>query len=221
MTVKIILEKRGKQIPPKQDKTAVIVVGRFQPPTLGHATLINAAKKAWRDGKYDAVIVFIVAGKETGKDKKRNPLSGESRQYYLEHSSYSKGLRFAVVGSAFDAFIKCRELGFEPMAVVGGKFVEGEKEENRAEGYKNLLDKYFKDENDEPIEHKAIVLERNQHSDGVAGISGSTVRAAVLADRYDDFRDMVAVTSDKVAKKMFNELKDAMTKKEEKEKKDD
>lgn len=215
MPVKIILEKKGKAIPPKQDKTAVIVVGRFQPPTLGHATLINAAKKAWRDNKYDAVIVFIVEGKETSKDKKRNPLSGESREYYLRHSSYSKGLRFAVVSSAFDAFIKCRELGYEPMCVVGGKFVEGEKEENRAEGYKKLLDKYFKDENDEPIDHKAIVLERNQHSDGVAGISGSTVRAAVLNDRFEDFKDMVAITSEKVVKKMFNEIKDALTKKEE------
>lgn len=214
MTVKIILEKRGKAIPPKQDKTAVIVIGRFQPPTKGHSLLMNAAKKAWRDGKYDAVIVFVVEGKETSKDTKRNPLSGDARQYYLEHSSYSKGLRFAVVGSAFDAFIKCRELGFEPMAVVGGKFVEGEKEENRAEGYKNLLDKYFKDENDEPIDHKAIVLERNQHSDGVSGISGSTVRAAVMADRYEDFAEMVALPSEKLIKKMWNDLKDSLVKKD-------
>lgn len=217
MPVKIILEKKGKAIPPMQNKTAAIVIGRFQPPTLGHATLINAAKKAWRENKYDAVIVFIVEGKETSKNKKKNPLSGESREFYLKHSSFSKGLKFAVVGSAFDAFIKCRELGYEPMCVVGGKFVEGEKEENRAEGYKALLDKYFKDNDGEPIEHKAVVLERNQHSDGVAGISGSTVRAAVLADRYDDFADMVALTSDKLIKRMFNELKDALTKKEEDE----
>lgn len=211
MTVKIILEKKGKAIPTQQQQTAVVVIGRFQPPTLGHATLINAAKKAWREGKYDAVIVFIVEGKETSKDKKHNPLPGESRKFYLKHSSYSKGLKFAVVGSAFDAFIKCRELGYEPMCVVGGKFVEGEKEENRAEGYKKMLDKYFKTPDGDAIEHKAVVLERNQHSDGIAGISGSTVRAAVLADRFDDFAEMVAVTSEKLVKRMYDELKDALT----------
>jgi cytidyltransferase-like protein len=217
MPIKIILEKKGKAIPSKQNKTAVVIIGRFQPPTLGHGALINAAKKAWREGKYDAVILFIVEGKETSKDKKHNPLTGEQRMFYLKHSSYSKGLKFSVVGSAFDAFIRCRELGYEPMCVVGGKFVEGEKEENRAEGYKALLDKYFKDENDDQIEHKAVVLERNQHSDGVASISGSTVRAAVLADRFDDFKDMVAITSEKLVKRMFNDIKDALTKKKEKE----
>jgi cytidyltransferase-like protein len=214
MTVKIILEKKGKAIPTKQEKTAVVIIGRFQPPTLGHATLINAAKKAWRENKYDAVIVFIVEGKETSKDKKHNPLTGEQREYFLKHSTYSKGLRFAVVGSAFDAFIKCRELGFEPMCVVGGKFVEGEKEENRAEGYKKMLDKYFKDEDGEPIEHKAVVLERSQNGEGVQSISGTTVRAAVLADRYHDFAEMVATSSEKVTKKMFAELKAALTAKE-------
>jgi FAD synthase len=217
MPIQIILENRGKPIPPKQDKSAVIVVGRFQPPTKGHAKLMDAAKKAWREGKYDAIIVFIVEGKETSKDKKKNPLTGASRAYYLKHSTFSKGLKFVVVGSAFDAFIRCRELGYEPTCVVGGKFVKGEKEENRAEGYKKLLDKYFKDENGDAIDHKAITLTRNQHSDGIDGISGSTVRAAVLADRYEDFEDMVDLETEKLTKKMFNELKDALTKKKDKE----
>lgn len=215
MPTKIILEKKnGKPIPPKQEKSAVIVVGRFQPPTLGHSKLINEAKKAWREGKYDTIIVFIVEGKETSKDKKQNPLSGKSRAYYLKHSKFSKGLQFAVVGSAFDAFIRCRELGFEPMCVVGGKFVKGETEENRAEGYKKLLDKYFKDENGDEIDHKAITLERNQHSEGIDGISGSTVRAAVLADRFEDFCDMVGLETEKLERKMFDELKKALTEKE-------
>lgn len=217
MTVKIILEKKGKAIPQQQTKTAVVVIGRFQPPTLGHASLINAAKKAWRTGKYDAVIVFIVEGKETSKDKKHNPLSGASREFYLQHSSYSKGLKFAVVGSAFDAFIQCREMGYEPMCVVGGKFVEGEKEENRAEGYKKMLDKYFKTPDGDAIDHKAVVLERNADSDGVEGISGSTVRAAVIADRFDDFKDMVALSSEKLAQRMYDELKAALSPQKEEE----
>ena len=41
----------------------------------------------------------------------------------------------------FDSFIKVREMGYEPICVVGGK----DDDENRAEGYKQILDKYFND----------------------------------------------------------------------------
>lgn len=214
MSINIILEKKDSKLPKKQDKTAVLLIGRFQPPTLGHAQIINAAKKAFRKYKYDCVMVCVVEGKETSKDKSVNPLSGDSRVYYLENSTYGKALRYTVVKSAFDAFIKCRELGYEPMCVVGGKFVTGEKEENRAEGYKKLLDKYFKEDDDTPIEHRAVVLERDPDDSGVKGISGSTVRAAVLADRYDDFKEMVGMDTDDLAKKLFDELKQHLVSKD-------
>jgi cytidyltransferase-like protein len=208
MPVKIILEKKGSNIPPQQEKTAVVIIGRFQPPTIGHTAIINAAKKAFRKYKYDAIIVCVIAGKETSKDKQKNPLSGESRVYYLENSSYGKGIKYLVAGSAFDAFIKCREMGYEPMCVVGGHFVSGENEENRAEGYKQILDKYFKAKDGDTIDHKTVVLDRDTSAGDVKGVSGSTVRAAVLHDKYEDFREMVAVDSDEIAKKMWNELKD-------------
>jgi hypothetical protein len=215
MTVRIVLEKQGSKLPPKQDKTAVLLIGRFQPPTLGHSKLIDAAKKAFRKYGYDAVIVCVVEGKETSKDTKVNPLSGKSRVFYLQNSKYGKALKYSVVGSAFDAFIKCREMGYEPMCVVGGKFVTGDKEENRAQGYKALLDKYFKEDDGTSIDHKAVVLERDPDSSGIDGISGSTVRAAVLADRYEDFKDMVALDSDELVQQMFDELKEKLTTKEE------
>jgi hypothetical protein len=211
MAIRIILEKKNEPLPPKQDKTAVLIIGRFQPPTIGHGKLINAAKKAWREDKYDAVILFVVEGKKTSKDKKKNPLSGESRVFYLENSKYGKGLKFAVVGSAFDAFIKCREMGYEPMAVVGGTF--NDDEENRAEGYKKLLDKYFKDQDGGDIDHKAIVLQRDEDSSGIDGVSGSIVRAAVMSGRYEDFQEMVAVEGDLV-KQLYDELKAALSEKE-------
>lgn len=211
MAVKIILEKKGSRIPPQQEQTAVVVIGRFQPPTIGHTAIINAAKKAFRKGKYDAVIVCVIAGKETSKDKQKNPLSGSSRVYYLENSSYGKGIKYIVAGSAFDAFIKCREMGYEPMCVVGGHFVSGEAEENRAEGYKEMLDKYFKTPDGDPITHKTVVLDRDTSAGDVKGVSGSTVRAAVLHDKYEDFREMIAVDNDDIAKKMWDELKDNLT----------
>lgn len=206
MSVKIILEKKGSSIPPQQEKTAVVIIGRFQPPTRGHSAVINAAKKAFRKYKYDAIIICVIAGKETSKDKQKNPLSGSSRVYYLENSSYGKGIKYLVAGSAFDAFIKCREMGYEPMCVVGGHFVSGESEENRAEGYKKILDKYFKDKDGNQIDHRTVILDRDTSANDVKSVSGSAVRAAVLNNKFEDFKDMVAVNGD-VAEKMWNELK--------------
>jgi len=215
MPIKILLaEKKGKSTPPMQDKTAVLVIGRFQPPTAGHSAIIDAAKKAFRKYKYDAIIVCVVEGKETSKDKSKNPLSGESRVYYLEHSSYGKGVKYIVVGNVFDAFIKCREMGYEPMCVVGGHFSFGD-EENRAQSYKEILDKYFKQPDGSSIEHKAVVLERDPDAHDVKGVSGTTVRAAVIANKYEDFRDMIAIKNDDVAKQMWNELRENLEDKNE------
>jgi len=213
MPIKILLEKKDSPMPPKQDKTAVLIIGRFQPPTKGHTALVDTAKKAFRKYKYDAIVVCVVEGKESSKDKSKNPLSGKSRVYYLQNSKYGNGIQYVVVKSAFDAFIKCRELGYEPMCVVGGHFVDGSKEENRAVDYKGLLDKYFTEDDGTPITHKAVVLDRDSGASGVEGISGTTVRAAVKADRFDDFKDMVAIENEKIVKQMFDEMKSSLEKK--------
>jgi nicotinamide mononucleotide adenylyltransferase len=213
MPIRIILESKDSPLPPKQKKTSILVIGRFQPPTKGHGHLINAAKKAWREYKYDAIIVCIVDGKETSKNKKKNPLSGDSRKFYLEHSNYSKGLQFVIVGSAFEAFIKSREMGYEPMAVVGGKFVN-DKKEDRPKGYKELLDKYFKNDDGSEIEHKAVTLERDPEAEGIESVSASTVRAAVMSNLYDDFKDLTDLENEKLTRKMFDEMQASMSNKE-------
>jgi cytidyltransferase-like protein len=206
MTVRIILEKKGSTIPPMQHKTCVLVIGRFQPPHLGHKVIINAAKKAWRKYKYDAIVVCVVEGKQSSKNKKQNPLSGTSRVMYLENSKFGKGIHFEIVSNAFDAFVKCRELGYEPMCVVGGKFTDGEKVEDRAQGYKELLDKYFKD-GESDISHRAISITRNSMSDRVDGISGSIIRAAVISDRFEDFTEMISLDNTELISQMWNELR--------------
>ncbi len=204
MTKITLLESKKKPLPGKQDKTAVVCLGRFQCPHKGHELLVNAAKKAFRKGKYDAVIICIIDGKETRKDKTVNPLSAESREYYLKHATFTKGVKIVVAVNAFEAFIKCRELGYEPMCVVGGKSDDGE---DRAETFKTLLDKYLKDDDGTPIVHKAISLERDPTSETAKGVSGTLVRAAVVNDKYEDFADMVSFDSELVTKKLFAELK--------------
>ncbi len=204
MTKITLIEAKNKPLPRKQSKTAVVCIGRFQCPHKGHELLINAAKKSFRKDKYDAVIICVINGKETRKDKSVNPLSGESREYYLKHSTFTKGTKIIVATNAFEAFIKCRELGYEPMCVVGGKSDDGE---DRAETFKSLLDKYLTNDDGTSIVHKAISLKRDPTSETAKGISGSLVRAAVTNNKFEDFKDMVSFDSELVTKKLFDELK--------------
>jgi cytidyltransferase-like protein len=51
-------------------QSAALFTGRFQPLHLGHVKIINDALK-----KYDHVVVCIVRGEESSKDKDRNPFS--------------------------------------------------------------------------------------------------------------------------------------------------
>lgn len=221
MPIKIIREKKEKQLPPKQQKTAVVVIGRFQPPTKGHAKIVDAAKKYWRKHKLDAIFLFIIEGKETSKDKLKNPLSGNERRRYIKNSTFSVGVKVEVAGSAFDAFAKCRELGYEPVAVAGGKFVSGDKGENRADAFKGILDKYFVDEKGAQIEHYAITVDRDEKSETIKGVSATLARTAAIADRYEDFSEIVSIDNEDIVKELFDRLQSVLIKaKEDKLKKE-
>ena len=56
-------------------QTTALFTGRFQPLHLGHVKIINDALK-----KYDHVVVCIVRGEETSKDKDRNPFTFEQQK---------------------------------------------------------------------------------------------------------------------------------------------
>lgn len=195
-----------EQFPARQEKEAVVVIGRFNPPTCGHAKVIETAKKEYVKHKYDAVFVVVVEGKHTSQDKKKNPLTAQSRIKYLTHTRFAKGIKFLVADNAYDALIAVRNAGYEPIVVVGG----ASDEENRADSYQNILDKYFKNPDGTQIGHRAITVKRNPDSDGVAGISGSIVRAAAAAGRYEDFKDWTCLDSESLTRSMYNEIRKEM-----------
>lgn len=197
-----LLEDDAKSIVPAQKKRAVVVVGRFQPPHCGHNMVIGKAKSEFKDGKYDAVVVVVVAGKKTGDNSSVNPLTAEERIKYLSYLKNSNGVKFLIANTAFEAFVKVREAGYEPVVVIGGKVGD----EDRAKTYKDILDKHFNNDDGSKIHHQAISIERDLQSDSVSGVSGSIVRAAIAADRHDDFIDWVCMDN-KTAEAMYKILR--------------
>ncbi len=208
-----------------QKKPAVVAVGRMNPPTRGHYKVIDAMKAFARAKLKGAkVIVVVVAGSKSDADKARNPLTGEERISFMKSSGSANGVEFLMAPNAFKAFEAVRAAGYEPIAVAAGS--------DRIDEYLAMLDKYFKDRNDQPQKHlKVDGLDRDADSeDGVDGealdkiiemiedgdfeeeavtklISGKLARRAVKTGRKKAFAYIVKLEGKPaLASKMFDKV---------------
>ena len=217
MEHQILLEK----LEPAQSKRAVVIVGRFQPPTIGHYLLINQAKKYIRENNhldlFTKPIVVVVDGTVSGQDKKKNPLSAEDRIYFMQHSGKANGVIFLVAKNAFDAFNQVRKAGYEPIVVGAGS--------DRVDGYLDMLNDKFVDNSGKKQKHYQLsgVESRNELKaskesldrikDGqvnVSKVSGSLARRAVELDYFDEFVSITGLDKNiPAAKKMFRQIKKA------------
>lgn len=63
---------------------AVIIIGRFNPPTIGHLAILDKARQIIRKNRsklhHNPVIAIIEAKK---KDALRNPLTSEQRKKFM------------------------------------------------------------------------------------------------------------------------------------------
>lgn len=208
-----------------QKRKAAVVIGRFQPPTIGHYAVFDEVKKYIRDNeslRLDPIpVVVIIAGKKSSKDKSKNPLTADERMSFMKASGKADGIKFLIAESAFKAFEEVRKAGFEPIAVAAGS--------DRADNYLGMLDKYFNADDGKDIDHYAIEIERDdqekdhkresvsqilQYMDEeipVYLVSASLARAAVKEDELEKFSIITGLTEKpKLAHKLFNKLKTAM-----------
>jgi hypothetical protein len=205
----------------EQKKPAIVMVGRFQPPTNGHYKVIDLMKKFARLNKGYTPIVVIVAGTGTSKDLHKNPLSADDRIKFMEASGKANGVKFITSGSAFAAFEDVRKAGYEPIVIAAGS--------DRGSKYLEMLDKYFTKDDESKIKHLIMpgLSEREDpEDDGVPSeevlkmaedgediplhlVSGSMARMAVSLGYKEAFSKIVGLKrslSDIVFKKVQDAL---------------
>ena len=221
-----------EDLAPMADKKVAVVIGRFNPPTKGHYSVIDTVKKFIRQNKNLGLeaspVVVIIGGSKSDADKKKNPLSAEEREVFMKASGKANGVLFFIAPNAFAAFSMLREKGYEPVAIAAGT--------DRIDDYKKMLDKYFLTPDGQPIKHYAIHLERNEDAiekDKDAKktamdkaletakkkgsdidtdlVSGSLARRAVELGYEPEFAKIVGL-EDKpaLAKKMFDKIAQAI-----------
>ena len=198
-------------------KRAAVFIGRMQPPTIGHYAVIQSMKKYISNNPKlelsPVPVVVIIDGKETGKDKVRNPLTASERISFMQASGHANGVKFLSANDAIKAFESVREAGFEPIAIAVGS--------DRAEKYLNMLNKYFTEPDGKKITHHQILIPRNSSGDEgaadilthmddtvpVSMVSGTLARLAVKSGDFEKFKIIVGLEKkDKLAKMMFNKI---------------
>jgi len=219
----------------EQKVKAAVLIGRLNPPTVGHYKGINLMKAFIRENpdlELSATpVVVIVEGEKTSLDKKKNPLTGEERVKFIAGSGKANGVKFLIANSGFGAFEAVRKAGFEPIAIAAGS--------DRIDSYMKILNKYFKARDGSDIKHVKIpgldregqdggtkektgamkaALEKFHGGDDLhdSEVSGSMARRAVALGYKEEFAKIVGLEhKPKLAQLMFNKIKASMGNEEE------
>jgi cytidyltransferase-like protein len=209
-----------------KDKPAVVVVGRFNPLTIGHQAMIRSAKEYADQNNIKHVIVAIVAAESNSKNTQINPLSGVERKRFIEASDVAELIdQILVTKDAFNALASVRKSGYEPIAVAAGP--------ERQQSYLNILDTYFLDKAGKPIKHFAVPdierdnivangsekekEEKNKQlldklEDGqdieITDVSSTLVKMAAKANKHDIFKKLTGfINNPKIGNQMFELVK--------------
>lgn len=189
---------RLRQLFEAPNKTAVMAFGRMNPPTIGHAKLVEKIKSLPGDP-----YVFL----SQSQKPKTDPLTFEDKLRYAKFFFPNITIGHPEVKTIIQALTKLSELGYKDLIYVAGS--------DRVQSFEELLNKY----NGEPdksgnvaYNFKSIKVvsagERDPDADGAEGMSASKMRAAAAANDFDSFKQ--GVPSQEVADEMFAAIKQGM-----------
>lgn len=192
--------KRYKQLVKElPSKKVVFAFGRFQPPTNGHALLVQAVTKLARAQGADHVIYA-----SRSNDKKSNPLPVDRKVYYLKRMF--PRVNFVAANEEVRTFMEAAKMlskKYKNLIMVAGS--------DRIAEYKKLLDKYngseFKFDTIEVIS----AGERDPDSDTASGMSGTKMREAAKKGDFASFKKGLPQTLTELdGKRLMNELRVGM-----------
>ena len=183
----------------REGESVTLVFGRFNPPTIGHLKLLDAAEQVAGDGE-----LRIYPSRSF--DAKKNPLDPNQKTdmmktVFPDHADNI--VNDESIKTIFDALKLANNEGFSDVKIVVGSDRVGE--------FDNLAQKYngelYDFENIETIS----AGERDEDAEGVSGMSASKMRKAAAENDFEMFRTGVPdVVDDKAAKQIMNTVRKAM-----------
>ena len=153
-----------------------VVFGRFNPPTIGHEKLLQAAEKAAQGGD------FKIYPSRT-QDAKKNPLDPDMKVSFMRKMfpKYEEQIvNDSEMISIFNVLTTAYEEGYKNVNIIVGA--------DRQAEFENLANKYNKDLYDFKQIRVISAGVRDADAEGVEGMSASKMRKAVTDDDYDAFK---------------------------------
>lgn len=196
-------------------KNAAVIIGRFNPPTIGHYHLISKVKQFIATKGSDHSIspmpfIIIVDGEKSRDDTQSNPLSASERLVLMRKHEDTTACKFIIASSVVDGFNKIRDAGFEPTLIAGG--------EDRTAQYIKILKDFNPDLDRIEFSMKRTIVDPN-NADGIIDniaptdinmISASLARVAAVKDKFDAFKTITGL-SDADANDVFTKIKTRMS----------
>ena len=173
---------RAKKAEPEGDAksgdgdTLTTAFGRFNPPTIGHEKLLQAAKKAAAGGD-------LKIYPSRTQDNKKNPLDPDMKVSYMRKmfpDFDEQIINDPDMRSIFDVLTAAAEEGYKNINIIVGA--------DRQAEFDNLAQKYNGELYDFDLINVISAGVRDADSDGVEGMSASKLRKAVVDDDFKAFK---------------------------------
>lgn len=189
---------------PKEDLGPLTVVfGRFNPPTVGHKKLLDAARKAAGKGNFKIY-------PSRSQDNKKNPYDPDEKVDIMKQSFPDHAENIVNDPNSrtiFDVLKQGYSDGHSSIKIVVGG--------DRVKEFEKLSGDYNGKLYDFSSVETVSAGERDPDSEGVEGMSASKMRKAAASDDFETYRKGVPdIIDDKTAKKMMMTLRKKMQVKE-------
>jgi hypothetical protein len=164
------------------EKHAVMAFGRMNPPTIGHAKLVDKVKEVAADNNASHHVVL-----SHSQDSSKNPLSAKTK---LKHAKrFFPNTNLSTSDSEHPTFLhhaaKLHKQGVTHLHMVAGS--------DRTEEYKKKLAQYNGKHKGALFNFKKITVhssgERDPDAEGTEGMSASKMRDAASEKRFHDVKN--------------------------------
>ena len=156
--------------------TLTLAFGRFNPPTVGHEKLLQAAQKASAGGD-------LKIYPSRTQDNKKNPLDPDMKVSYMRKmfpKFKEQVINDPEMKSIFDVLVAANEEGYKNINIIVGADRQGE--------FENLAQKYNGQLYDFDLIRTISAGPREEDATGIEGVSASKQRKAVVDDDFNAFK---------------------------------
>ena len=179
---------------------AVVVFGRFNPPTTGHEKLL---KSAGTEASRTGADLRIYPSRSV--DAKKNPLQPGTKIEYMQKMfpDFAESIKDDPnAKTIFDVLIACQNLAYKSVTIVVGQ--------DRLAEFQGLAQKYNGDLYD--FEEIKVISagQRDADAEGLEGMSASKMRDAAAKDDFKAFAKGIPNIGNMDKKNLFNILQKSM-----------